>query len=642
MVLRCHNNMVDPGRLENRGGWWLLAPMHGTCSRRNFLLLLMFINIMEFQLILQVEFVNTLIRLSLDRESRFLALADSVSGTLVENEDDNVILAACNIIRKTPGILDWMRGSLLRCCHTRIKFGDATLSNLRFLIPLRHLTNIRVSQLSTEAFPDLFLNPTALKTSMSRVAQIYSLTHSPLTQIDELLIIIIIIVLIATNTIVTYKNTWTRDFFSPRSKHINTGDINTRDQRLIAPTRKALNRSVVLPSSRFPVQIRSARLYSLMYKYADINSTLVGCCHSGRRRLDQRYPGGVKYRVDQRLKFVFLLKRRNTAETRAEMGRRGAAPLIERFPIAREPRPLQDFNEFPGEKFGSGAESQCNSISMLGSSRARWPGARDDAVVAERLACSPPTKGNRVQSPAGSPDLRMWETMPLVGGFFLGSPVSPGISLRRCSILTSISLIASQHLAVKRRPNIFIHSLKNCVEFEFVSAYRMWGGDEANIYTTLNLSQITIMTESLSTRWGPRWRSGESSSIPGRAIPRFSHVGIVPDDTVGRRVFPVISRPPSNPSFRHCSILTSITLVVESRPNLFTLHSLFPLDVLVHALWHVDVSDAVRWVVSCSPLCGATSGVLAMRRYGVFVRLCRHSVFVIHSLAIHTTQVHCK
>ncbi|KAJ8880654.1 hypothetical protein PR048_017124 [Dryococelus australis] len=41
-------------------------------------------------------------------------------------------------------------------------------------------------------------------------------------------------------------------------------------------------------------------------------------------------------------------------------------------------------------------------------------------ALAERLACSPPTNVNRVQSPAGSPDFCMWEscwTMPLVGGF---------------------------------------------------------------------------------------------------------------------------------------------------------------------------------------------------------------------------------
>ncbi|KAJ8865781.1 hypothetical protein PR048_033303 [Dryococelus australis] len=50
-------------------------------------------------------------------------------------------------------------------------------------------------------------------------------------------------------------------------------------------------------------------------------------------------------------------------------------------------------------------------------------------AMAERLACSPPTRANRVQSPAGSlPDFRKWEscwTMSLVGGFSRGSPVSP-------------------------------------------------------------------------------------------------------------------------------------------------------------------------------------------------------------------------
>ncbi|KAJ8867553.1 hypothetical protein PR048_031355 [Dryococelus australis] len=45
------------------------------------------------------------------------------------------------------------------------------------------------------------------------------------------------------------------------------------------------------------------------------------------------------------------------------------------------------------------------------------------ATVAERLARPPPTKANRVQSPAGSPDFRMWgscRTMPLDSGFSRG------------------------------------------------------------------------------------------------------------------------------------------------------------------------------------------------------------------------------
>ncbi|KAJ8887586.1 hypothetical protein PR048_013803 [Dryococelus australis] len=72
------------------------------------------------------------------------------------------------------------------------------------------------------------------------------------------------------------------------------------------------------------------------------------------------------------------------------------------------------------------------------------------ATVAERLARSPPTKANRAQSPAGSPDFHKWEscrTMALVGGFSRGSPASPASSFRHCSIFTSITFIGSQDLA---------------------------------------------------------------------------------------------------------------------------------------------------------------------------------------------------
>ncbi|KAJ8867220.1 hypothetical protein PR048_031018 [Dryococelus australis] len=72
---------------------------------------------------------------------------------------------------------------------------------------------------------------------------------------------------------------------------------------------------------------------------------------------------------------------------------------------------------------------------------------------------SPPTKANRVQSQAGSlPNFRMWgscRTMPLVGGFSRGSPVSPARSIRCCSTLASITLIGSQDLTVKSHPYLF-------------------------------------------------------------------------------------------------------------------------------------------------------------------------------------------
>ncbi|KAJ8883168.1 hypothetical protein PR048_015008 [Dryococelus australis] len=80
----------------------------------------------------------------------------------------------------------------------------------------------------------------------------------------------------------------------------------------------------------------------------------------------------------------------------------------------------------------------------------------DRAAVAERIACSPPTKANRVQSPAGSvPDFRIWESCHTMA---LGSPVSPALSFRRCYILNSIILIGSQDLGVKSHPNLFTHS----------------------------------------------------------------------------------------------------------------------------------------------------------------------------------------
>ncbi|KAJ8867474.1 hypothetical protein PR048_031276 [Dryococelus australis] len=69
------------------------------------------------------------------------------------------------------------------------------------------------------------------------------------------------------------------------------------------------------------------------------------------------------------------------------------------------------------------------------------------AAVAERLARLPPTKANRVQFLAGSPDFRKWEscrTMPLVGGFSQGSPVFPRApTFRRRSILASFAHIDS-------------------------------------------------------------------------------------------------------------------------------------------------------------------------------------------------------
>ncbi|KAJ8893567.1 hypothetical protein PR048_006167 [Dryococelus australis] len=79
-----------------------------------------------------------------------------------------------------------------------------------------------------------------------------------------------------------------------------------------------------------------------------------------------------------------------------------------------------------------------------------------EVTVVERLARSPPTKANRVQSQVGSPEFLKWEscrTMPLVDGFSRGSPIFPASLFWGHSIYTSITLIGSQDLAVKSRSN---------------------------------------------------------------------------------------------------------------------------------------------------------------------------------------------
>ncbi|KAJ8872671.1 hypothetical protein PR048_026282 [Dryococelus australis] len=90
------------------------------------------------------------------------------------------------------------------------------------------------------------------------------------------------------------------------------------------------------------------------------------------------------------------------------------------------------------------------SRAHVGLEKGKWfvPLVEGDILGCIR-ALTPPTKAIRVQSPAGSPNFIMWEscrTMPLVGGFSRGSSVSPASSFRRCSILTSVTLIGSQGL----------------------------------------------------------------------------------------------------------------------------------------------------------------------------------------------------
>ncbi|KAJ8867364.1 hypothetical protein PR048_031165 [Dryococelus australis] len=110
---------------------------------------------------------------------------------------------------------------------------------------------------------------------------------------------------------------------------------------------------------------------------------------------------------------------------------------------------------------GAGMEDAWKNRGERFQGQSRQGYTAEGASAAERSARSPSTKANRIQSPAGSPDFRKWgscQTMPLVGGFSRGSPVSLAPSFQRRSIVTSIPLVCSQYLAVKSRPNLFTQS----------------------------------------------------------------------------------------------------------------------------------------------------------------------------------------
>ncbi|KAJ8894557.1 hypothetical protein PR048_007214 [Dryococelus australis] len=101
---------------------------------------------------------------------------------------------------------------------------------------------------------------------------------------------------------------------------------------------------------------------------------------------------------------------------------------------------------------GSMSLATCFLASLLlaqNSSRIKAPAYMGAAVV-ERLDYPPrPHQGEPDSiSGAGSlPDFRMWEscrTIPLVGGFSRGSPVSSALSFQCCAILTSILLILAR------------------------------------------------------------------------------------------------------------------------------------------------------------------------------------------------------
>ncbi|KAJ8869729.1 hypothetical protein PR048_028724 [Dryococelus australis] len=133
------------------------------------------------------------------------------------------------------------------------------------------------------------------------------------------------------------------------------------------------------------------------------------------------------------------------------------------------------------------------------------------------LACSPPTKVNRIQSPADSLlEFRMWEScwaMQLVVGFSRVSPIYPALSFQLCSILTSITLFGSQDLAVKSHPNLFTHSLIcTAIKIRVIPQKPSNGGIRTTDVLLRNILPQLVQT-TLPIRRKRRW-----SSLPSNLV----------------------------------------------------------------------------------------------------------------------------
>ncbi|KAJ8868675.1 hypothetical protein PR048_030214 [Dryococelus australis] len=125
------------------------------------------------------------------------------------------------------------------------------------------------------------------------------------------------------------------------------------------------------------------------------------------------------------------------------------------------------------------------------------------AAVAERLACSPPTKANRVQSPAGPPpDFRVWEscrTMPL--------PLNSSAALFSPHFI----LIGSQGLVVKSRANI---STQLFTPFDGTfSMRRIFHTPRPRVPVQLP-SPLTSPSSALKTTWQPTTPLTRFKKIP--------------------------------------------------------------------------------------------------------------------------------
>ncbi|KAJ8873659.1 hypothetical protein PR048_024488 [Dryococelus australis] len=210
---------------------------------------------------------------------------------------------------------------------------------------------------------------------------------------------------------------------------------------------------------------------------------------------------------------------------------------------------------------------------------AMWVGGGDE--VAERLTCSPPTMTNRAQSPARS----------LPAGFLCDLPFPPPLHSGAAPFSYHLTPMHNRQLVLVvdvdgNQSNQVSESVLKCFRPQpdgFLLSRK------SGVHTRGRVRGVVILLAS---------HQGELGSIPSRATPGFSQVGIVTDDAAGRRFF--LRDLPFLPPFRsgaapfppHSTLIGFQDLVVTSRSNL-------SIQVMLVVFRHM-------FLIYCGPIAKAT------------------------------------
>ncbi|KAJ8880350.1 hypothetical protein PR048_016817 [Dryococelus australis] len=212
-----------------------------------------------------------------------------------------------------------------------------------------------------------------------------------------------------------------------------------------------------------------ARLYSLMFKYADANCALVASCHRGRQRLGKRSPGGVKHRVVHWLSECGIgagMKVRGRGEipnkTHRPTASSGTIPSCKNPGVTR-PRTEPGSHLWEASRLTAHSATVAPNLAWL-----QW-------FVADYL----PSRRTGFDSQRSDPGFRTrktWRNLPLAGGFLGVLPFPSPLQSDALPSSSHFTFTGTQNLAVKRRsgllyifvsiasPNMRARYTQNCLE----------------------------------------------------------------------------------------------------------------------------------------------------------------------------------